>query len=85
MPFIKRVKQEYPNKDVWLYSGYSFEELQGSEILQLIDVLVDGRFVKKLRDPSLAFRGSRNQRILNVPESLKAGRAILETSSRWTG
>ena len=85
LPFIKRVKQEYPNKDVWLYSGYSFEELQGSEILQLIDVLVDGRFVKKLRDPSLAFRGSRNQRILNVPESLKAGKAILETSSRWIG
>ena len=85
LPFIKRVKQEYPNKDVWLYSGYSFEELQDSEILQLIDVLVDGRFVKKLRDPSLAFRGSRNQRILNVPESLKAGKAILETSSRWIG
>ena len=84
LPFIKHVKQEYPNKDVWLYSGYVFEQLQGLEILQFVDVLVDGRFVKKLRDPSLAFRGSRNQRILNVPESLKAGRAVLETSSRWT-
>ena len=78
LPFIKRVKETYPKKDIWLYSGYTYEELKGRKILQYVDVLVDGRFEEKLRDPSLAFRGSSNQRILNVPASLKAGVAVLE-------
>jgi anaerobic ribonucleoside-triphosphate reductase activating protein len=80
LPFIKRVKEIYPKKDIWLYSGYTYEELKGRKILQYVDVLVDGRFEEKLRDPSLAFRGSSNQRILNVPASLKAGVAVLEAS-----
>ena len=71
LPFIKRVKETYPKKDIWLYSGYTYEELKGRKILQYVDVLVDGRFEEKLRDPSLAFRGSSNQRILR----LKAGEA----------
>ena len=58
LPFIKRVKETYPKKDIWLYSGYTYEELKGRKILQYVDVLVDGRFEEKLRDPSLAFRGS---------------------------
>lgn len=78
LPFIKRVKETYPKKDIWLYSGYTYKELKGRKILQYVDVLVDGRFEEKLRDPSLAFRGSSNQRILNVPASLKAGVAVLE-------
>lgn len=78
LPFIKRVKETYPKKDIWLYSGYTYEELKGRKILQYVDVLVDGHFEEKLRDPSLAFRGSSNQRILNVPASLKAGVAVLE-------
>lgn len=71
LPFIKRVKETYPKKDIWLYSGYTYEELKGRKILQYVDVLVDGHFEEKLRDPSLAFRGSSNQRILR----LKAGEA----------
>ena len=80
LPFLKRVKEEYSNKDVWLYSGYVYEQIKDAELLQYVDVLVDGPFVETLKDPSLAFRGSSNQRILNVQESLKAGQAILGDS-----
>ena len=52
--------------DIWLYSGYRFEDLQGREILDLVDVLVDGPFDEKEKDAGLAFRGSRNQRIIRM-------------------
>ena len=72
IPFLKRVKRECPNSDTWLFSGYTYEMLQGSEILQHVDVLVDGPFLLEEKDISLQFRGSRNQRILR----LKGGRPI---------
>ena len=72
IPFLKRVKRECPNSDTWLFSGYTYEILQGSEILQYVDVLVDGPFLLEQKDISLQFRGSRNQRILR----LKGGRPI---------
>ena len=72
IPFLKRVKRECPNSDTWLFSGYTYEMLQGSEILQFVDVLVDGPFLLEEKDISLQFRGSRNQRILR----LKGGRPI---------
>ncbi len=78
LPLVKRVRKEYPNKDIWVYSGYLYEELRSRELLRYVDVLVDGRYEERLRDPSLAFRGSSNQRILNVPESQKLGRAVLK-------
>ena len=67
--------------NVWCYSGYSFEELlHGREewrmLLENIDVLVDGRFVEELHDISLRFRGSSNQRIIDVPRTLKEGAII---------
>jgi anaerobic ribonucleoside-triphosphate reductase activating protein len=72
IPFLKRVKMECPNSDTWLFSGYTYEMMQGSEILQYVDVLVDGPFLLEEKDISLQFRGSRNQRILR----LKGGRSI---------
>ena len=72
IPFLKRVKMECPNSDTWLFSGYTYEMMQGSEILQYVDVLVDGPFLLEEKDISLQFRGSRNQRILR----LKGGRPI---------
>jgi anaerobic ribonucleoside-triphosphate reductase activating protein len=63
---------ECPNSDTWLFSGYTYEMMQGSEILQYVDVLVDGPFLLEEKDISLQFRGSRNQRILR----LKGGRPI---------
>lgn len=77
--------------EVAVYSGYTFEELYENgtpaqkELLFLCDVLVDGPFVLSLRNLDLAFRGSSNQRLVNLPESLSAGRAVLITAPRWTG
>jgi len=66
IPFLKRVRSELPEKDIWLYSGYTYERLQGEEILRYADVLVDGSFLLGQKDISLAFRGSRNQRIIRL-------------------
>ena len=76
--------------EVASYSGYTFEQLlQGTaeqrELLETVDVLIDGPFVQAERSLELNFRGSRNQRILNVKASLAAGQAVLETSPRWLG
>ena len=74
--------------EVEAYSGYRFEELlMGTcdqlELLSYIDVLIDGPFDRKQKSLDLKFRGSRNQRILNVPESLRKGEAVFEESRRW--
>ena len=84
---LKRIRSELPNKNIWCYSGYTFEELSGQkesraytnttlEMLSLIDVLVDGEFVEELKDISLKFRGSSNQRIIDVKKSLEANMVI---------
>lgn len=76
--------------EVASYSGYTFEELLSGTrdqraLLETLDVLIDGPFLLAERSLELNFRGSRNQRVLNVPASLKAGEAVLETSGRWLG
>ena len=68
IPFLKRVRAVLPNKDIWLYSGYTYDSLRDKEILTLVDVLVDGPFLLELKDAGLAFRGSRNQRIIDLRE-----------------
>ena len=75
---LKRVKGVYPNKRVWLYTGGNFEVLEGlyEEIFQYIDILVDGRYIDDLRDYKLKWRGSSNQRIIDVQASLKSGDVI---------
>ena len=83
LPFLRRVKNELPNKNIWCYTGYLFDrELLcesrarcefTDEMLSLIDVIVDGEFVQALHDISLAFRGSSNQRIIDVQKSLETG------------
>ncbi len=71
IPFLKRVKRECPNSDTWLFSGYTYEMLQGEEILRYVDVLVDGPFLLEQRDISLSFRGSRNQRIIRLRNGVR--------------
>ena len=84
---LKRIESELPNKNIWCYTGYLFEELSGQkesraftditlEMLSMIDVLVDGEFVENLKDISLKFRGSSNQRIIDIKESLKSNTII---------
>jgi anaerobic ribonucleoside-triphosphate reductase activating protein len=68
IPFLKRVRAVLPDKDIWLYSGYTYEALRDKEILTLVDVLVDGPFLLEQKDAGLAFRGSRNQRIIDLKE-----------------
>lgn len=90
LPFLRRVKEACPDKEVWCYSGYTLDgELwrdsrarcqYTDEMLSLIDVLVDGPFVEAKKDLNLRFRGSSNQRILNVPASLAAHAPVL-----WDG
>ncbi len=92
--FLERVRERFPHKNIWLYSGFTWEELRGKRpaaapykespvtedtkrILGLLDVLVDGPFVQEKKDISLRFRGSENQRLIDVPESLKQDRAVL--------
>lgn len=84
---LRRVKQELPEKDVWCYSGYTFDRdlAEGGrahtqytdEILRDIDVLVDGRFVEELKNLRLKFRGSSNQRIIDVKNSLLEKQVVL--------
>lgn len=75
---LKRVKDIYPDKQVWLYTGGDFEVLEGlyEEIFQYIDILIDGRYIDDLRDYKLKWRGSSNQRIIDVQASLKSGYVI---------
>ena len=80
--FIKEVKKVRPNFNVWCYSGYTFDELLArndeatNECLKEIDVLVDGEFIESKKDPNLKFKGSSNQRILDVKSSLKTHKLI---------
>lgn len=87
LPFLRRVKAKFPDKKIWCYTGYLFDkELQNDsrarceytdEMLSLIDVLVDGEFKQELYDISLSFRGSSNQRIIDVPKSLAQNTVVL--------
>ena len=74
----KKFKEKFPNKNVWVWSGYTFEkDLKDKEALKYVDVLVDGQYVDALHNPTLEWRGSSNQRVINVPESLKENKTVL--------
>ena len=81
LEIVKRVKMVFPNKDIWIYSGYVWEDIIKDDILKEIlkrtNVLVDGAYIDELRDITLPFRGSSNQRIIDVQESLKQNQVIL--------
>ena len=87
VPFVRRVRETYPQKTVWAFSGFTLEELrtEGShprceatdELLSMLDVLVDGRFVEALKDISLRFRGSSNQRLIDIKKTLVSGEIVL--------
>ena len=74
LPFIRRMKETYPEKDIWLYTGYRLEQVWDSPLLSYVDVVVDGPFVEKEKDAGLAFRGSRNQRIIDLKEKTNGKR-----------
>ena len=90
LPFMRRMRKLYPEKSIWCFTGYDYERdlLTGKKgdpdtvmkLLRCFDVLVDGRFVEELKDLNLRFRGSSNQRIILVKESLKRDKIVL-----WDG
>ena len=87
LPLLRKVKARFPEKNIWCYTGYDFEKdilgrmaeqwEETKEMLSYIDVLVDGEFKEALKSPSLQFKGSSNQRIIEVQPSLKEGHIVL--------
>lgn len=75
----KKIREKYPHKTIWLYTGSLWEEIRNEEIVRYLDVCVDGEFLIKRRDPSLKWKGSDNQRVIDVPATLLQGRVILHT------
>jgi anaerobic ribonucleoside-triphosphate reductase activating protein len=87
-PLIERIKKEVPKATIWIYSGYTFEELTASSnkrchgddttaILSMIDILVDGEFMEDKKDLTLRFRGSSNQRVIDIQKTLSKGEVVL--------
>ena len=92
--FVKRVRNTYPHKTIWMYSGYLLDKdiypddgkvhtEVSREIIENIDVLVDGKFIEELKNLSLKFRGSSNQRIILIQETLKSGGIVLSPLNEY--
>ena len=89
LPFLKKLKTRYPNKTIWCYTGYLFDETSGmlrenskntedtKELISLCDVLVDGAYIEELKDIRLKFRGSANQRVIDLQKTLEKGECVL--------
>ncbi len=87
LPVLKKAKEKYPNKKIWCYSGYLFDKDivdnmskkydETKEMLKYVDFIVDGKFQEELKNPSLRFKGSANQRIIDVQKSLKKKEVVL--------
>ena len=74
----KAFKEKYPEKNLWVWSGFTFEKyIKDKPIVKYIDVVVDGVYVDELFDPTLKWKGSSNQRVINVPETLKQNKIII--------
>ena len=87
LPLAKKIKETYPDKTIWCFTGYEFEKdimahmykewEETRKLLSYIDVLVDGPFIEALKNPALVFRGSENQRLIKIPETLESGKIVL--------
>ena len=86
LPFLRRVRDAYPEKNIWCYTGFTLEELQTDgayprcehtdEMLSLLDALVDGRFMEEYKEVGLRFRGSANQRLIDLNETRRTGKVV---------
>ena len=78
MRLAKAFKEKYPDKTVWAWTGYLFDEyLSDKEVCRYLDVVVDGQYVEELHNPSLKWKGSSNQRVIDVQKSLEEGKVVL--------
>ncbi len=74
----KAFKEKFPDKNLWAWSGYTFDNyIKDQEIAKYLDVVVDGQFVEEEKNPTLEWKGSSNQRVIDVPESLKENKTVL--------
>ena len=74
---ICEVRERFPHKTIWVYSGYTWEEVKDLPYLKLADVLVDGKFVEELKDVTLHWKGSANQRVIDIQKTLESGEIVL--------
>lgn len=74
----KQFKEKYPNKDIWAWTGFRFEDIKDYEVFNYLDVLIDGKFDIKLSDPTLKYKGSSNQRVIDIKQSLKNKKVVLK-------
>lgn len=77
LALAKEIREKYPSKTIWLYTGSLWSEIKDHEIVQYLDVVVDGEYVKELRDTQLYWRGSSNQRVIDVKMTLQYGKIVL--------
>lgn len=87
VPFVREVRAQYPKKDIWAYTGYVYDQdlIPGGRkytkdtetLLSMIDILVDGPFIREQKDITLKFRGSRNQRVIDLRKTLECGTVVL--------
>lgn len=73
----REIKKKYPKKTIWLYTGYLWEDVKEWNIVNYLDVLVDGKFILETRDVNLHWKGSPNQRVIDVPKTLNLGQVVL--------
>lgn len=74
---IDEIKKKFPSKTIWVYTGYRWDEIKDLSLIKKIDVLIDGRYVEELRNVQLFWRGSSNQRVIDVQKTLKYGNIVL--------
>ncbi len=74
---ICEIKEKFPDKTIWLYTGYNYDNICALDFISKIDVLVDGRYDEELRDTKLHWRGSANQRVIDIPKTVKSGKIVL--------
>ncbi len=73
----KKFKEKYPHKNIWLYTGFLWEQINNLEIVQYLDVVIDGKFMEELKDNQLLWKGSSNQRTIDVKATLEKGEVVL--------
>lgn len=74
---IREIHRDFPDKTIWVYTGYLWDEVKDLPYMKYVDVLVDGKFVEALKDTTLHWKGSSNQKVINAKESLKKGKIVL--------
>lgn len=77
---VKEIHTKFPNKTIWVYTGYEYDDIKDLDFLSFVDVLIDGKFIEELKDDTVHWRGSSNQKIIDVRASLELDRIVLHNA-----